>query len=89
MQSVRSYGRGAAEGAYGYGRAAVDAAYDYGHAAYETGGDLGAGVVRNIRDNPLPWALIGAGAAWLIASGQLSGGRLGTRAPSSAHLLDR
>ena len=83
MQSVRGYGREAAEGAYGYGRAAVGAAYDYGHAAYETGGDLGAGVVRSIRDNPLPWALIGAGAAWLIASGRLGGG---ASAPERRHL---
>lgn len=66
MQSVGEYGRAAAEGAYGYGRTAMTRAYDYGQA----GGELGMGVVRNMRDNPLPWALIGAGVAWLLMSGR-------------------
>lgn len=74
MQNVTHYGRAAAEGAYDYARGAAGTAYGYGHSAYETGSELGGGVVRHMRDNPLPWALIGAGAAWLLVSGRLSGG---------------
>jgi len=74
MQNVTQYGRAAAEGAYDYARGAAGTAYGYGHSAYETGSELGGGMVRHMRDNPLPWALIGAGAAWLLVSGRLSGG---------------
>jgi ElaB/YqjD/DUF883 family membrane-anchored ribosome-binding protein len=37
--------------------------------------DRGADVLRTIRENPVPAALIGAGIAWLVVSSQQGGGR--------------
>ena len=75
-QTAYDYGRSVADGAYGYGRTAAGAASDYGQAAWEGSADVGQGVWRHVRDNPLPYALVGAGLAWLWWSGRL-GGRSG------------
>ena len=72
-QTAYDYGRSVADGAYGYGRTAAGAASDYGQAAWEGSADVGQGVWRHVRDNPLPYALVGAGLAWLWWSGRLGG----------------
>jgi hypothetical protein len=71
--TAADYARSAAQTAYDYGRSMADGAYDYGQSAWEGSSDVGQGVWRHVRGNPLPYALVGAGLAWLWWSGRLGG----------------
>lgn len=54
------------------------------------GGEIAAAVGRAMRDNPVPLAMIGAGVAWMLASGGGHRGSLGTMSayggPRARHL---